>query len=117
MKELTCIVCPNGCELKINENNEVFGNICKRGKDFAIEELICPKRTLTTTCKTIFKDIPVVPVKTDGNIKKELVKEAVKEINKVIIDKPLEIGDIVIQNILNTDINIVICSNVLKEKK
>ena len=117
MKELTCIICPNGCNLIVDDNNVVTGNMCKRGAEFGIEELTNPQRTLTTTCKTAFIDTPVVPVKTDRTIKKELLQEAVKEVNKVIIDKPLKMGDIVIKNILGTDANIVMCSNILKEKK
>ena len=117
MKELTCIICPNGCNLIVDDNNVVTGNMCKRGAEFGIEELTNPQRTLTTTCKTAFIDTPVVPVKTDRTIKKELLQEAIKEVNKVIIDKPLKMGDIVIKNILGTDANIVMCSNILKEKK
>ena len=115
MKELICIICPNGCELKITDNG-ISGNLCKRGEEFANEELTNPKRTLTTTCKTICKDIPLVPVKKDSSIKKELVKDVVKEVNKLIIDKPLKIGDIVIRNVLNTNVNIVLCTNILEGK-
>ena len=33
MKELICIVCPRGCRLTVDENNDyaVTGNSCKRG--------------------------------------------------------------------------------------
>ena len=30
-KELVCIVCPRGCHLTIDENNNVTGNSCPRG--------------------------------------------------------------------------------------
>lgn len=116
MKELICIICPNGCNLIVDDNNVVTGNMCKRGAEFGVEELTNPQRTLTTTCKTTFIDTPVVPVKTDRTIKKELLQETVKEVNKAIIDKPLKTGDIVIKNILGTDANIVMCSSILKEK-
>ena len=117
MKKLTCIICPNGCDLKIDDNNVVSGNLCKRGEEFAIEEIANPKRTVTTTCKTIYQDIPIVPVKTDNTVNKELVKEVVKEVNKVTIDKPFKIGDVVIKNVLNTNVNIILCTNVLEEKQ
>ena len=117
MKEFTCIICPNGCHLSIDDNNVVSGNICKRGEVFALQEINNPQRSVTTTCKTIFKDNPVVPVKTDGTVKKDLVKKVVEEVNKVIIDKPLGIGEIVINNVLNSNVNIIMCSNDMKEGK
>ena len=117
MKELTCIVCPNGCHLIVDDNLNVSGNICNRGKEFALQELSNPQRTITTTCKTKFIDIPVVPVKTDGTINKDLIQDVVKEINKITIEEKLGIGDIVIKNVLNTGVNIVMSSNILKEEK
>ena len=39
MKEMICIVCPRGCHLKVNDNNEVSGNFCPRGAKYAIEEI------------------------------------------------------------------------------
>ena len=54
MKEFTCIVCPRGCTLTVEENNgeyTVSGNSCKRGKDFAVSEMTCPMRTICSeTC-------------------------------------------------------------------
>ncbi|MDO4940716.1 MAG: DUF1667 domain-containing protein [Erysipelotrichaceae bacterium] len=115
MKELTCIICPNGCQLVIDDNLNVTGNMCNRGSEFAKQELSNPQRSVTTTCKTTFKDNPVVPVKTNGTVNKDLVKDIVKEVNKVTIDKHLNIGDVVIKNVLNTDVDIIICTNAIKE--
>lgn len=53
MTELTCIVCPRGCTLRIEERDGRFtvtGNACKRGEQFAMAEMTCPTRTLCTTC-------------------------------------------------------------------
>ena len=115
MKELTCIVCPNGCHLNIDENMNVTGNICKRGEEFAKQELINPQRSVTTTCKTIFADNPVVAVKLDGTVNKNIVKDIVKEINKKTIDSRIGIGEIVIKDILKTGVNVILCTNDLKE--
>ena len=117
MKNITCILCPNGCEINVFEDGSIIGNLCKRGQEFAIEEINDPKRTITTTCKTIYKDVPVVAVKSDKLVKKDLVLKTVNEINKVVIDKPLQIGDVVIENVLDSGTNIIICTNDLKEKK
>ncbi len=53
--ELLCIVCPTGCRLAAvreeDGNISVSGNRCARGKAFAVAELTCPMRTLTTTVR------------------------------------------------------------------
>ena len=56
MTELTCIVCPRGCTLRIEERDGRFtvtGNACKRGEQFATAEMTCPTRTLCTTVRTV----------------------------------------------------------------
>lgn len=115
MKELTCIVCPNGCRLTIDDDLNVTGNICKRGEEFAKQELTNPQRSVTSTCKTSFIDYPVVAVKTDKTVNKDMVKDVIKEINKITIDSRLGIGEIVIKDVLKTGVNVVLCTNDLKE--
>jgi CxxC motif-containing protein len=49
MKEFICIECPKGCHLKIDDELNVTGNTCPRGKKYAINEVTCPKRVITST--------------------------------------------------------------------
>ena len=50
MTELTCIVCPKGCRLNVDEENGflVTGYGCPRGKEYGHKELTAPTRTLTS---------------------------------------------------------------------
>lgn len=107
-KEFICIVCPRGCRITVDDQMNMKGNQCRRGIDYVMTELTAPKRVLTTTVKTIFPDVPRISVKTDRPIPKELIHEAMKVINQSVIDRPMAIGDILIQGILDTDANIVI---------
>ena len=115
MRELVCIICPNSCTLNIDDENNVSGNLCGRGREFALQEVSDPKRIVTTVCRTVFEDHPFVPVKSDGEIPKKLVKDAVREAGRHVIDSRLAIGETVIENILDTGVNIVLCTNELKE--
>lgn len=97
MRELLCIVCPNSCYLCVEEtdgNIEVTGNQCSRGVNFARMEISNPTRTLTTTVRTIFPDIPVLPVRTDGEIPKGKIGEAIAFLNTITIGKALRIGEV-----------------------
>lgn len=112
MIEMVCIICPNGCSIKI-ENDVVKGNRCEKGKVFAIEELKTPRRTLTTTVKTIYEDCPVLPVKINGLIPKEKIFECIKEINKITISKRLKRGDIIIKDMLGMGVDLIVTSSKL----
>lgn len=114
MKELTCILCPNSCTLTIDkssDNWQIGGNLCPRGVKFAIDEMENPKRSITTTVRTKFKDIPRFPVKTQGEIPKEYIFKLMKLLDEIIIDKLLSTGDVIIDDVFNTGINVVAASD------
>lgn len=116
MKErfLTCIVCPKGCQLKVTFDedgkiSEVEGYTCKRGLVYAQDECTHPKRTVTSTVK--LKDGTPVAVKTSGAVPKELVFEVMKQINAIRYDGELKIGDVIIENVCDTGIDVVASAN------
>lgn len=112
MKELTCIVCPRGCRLKVDDNMEVTGNACPRGKMYAINELTNPTRTITSSIRVSNRPYTLVSVKTDKPVPKDKMFDVMKEIDKLSIDAPTRIGQVVLANVLGTDSNIVITKDI-----
>ena len=115
--DMICIVCPMGCKLSVemkDENILVQGNNCKRGEEFAKSEIINPVRTLTTTVKTIFKEMPLLPVRTDGEIPKGKVFDAMKVLNKVVIDYEVNCGDVILENIIGSGCNVIATNSINK---
>ncbi|MBE6601501.1 MAG: DUF1667 domain-containing protein [Ruminococcaceae bacterium] len=114
IRELTCIVCPKGCPLKVELENgaviNVTGHTCPRGKTYAINECTHPMRTITTTVRA--ENGEVVPVKTSTTIPKELMFACMKEVNRATVKLPAKIGDVVIANVLETGADIVVAANV-----
>lgn len=107
-RELICIVCPRGCHLKVDiDGKNVTGNNCKRGFVYGLNEVISPTRVVTSTVKIKGVKGTVLPVKTQDAIPKEKIFEIMKEINKVEVNLPIKIGEIIIKNILDTGVNIV----------
>lgn len=109
--ELVCIVCPIGCRLTVTEledgNYSVEGNTCKRGEVYGIKELTAPTRVLPTTVKIIHSSLRRLPVKTNSAIPKELIFEAMKEINRITVEAPVRVGQVVIANLLGTGVDVV----------
>ena len=113
-RELTCIVCPKGCSLKVelenNEIKEITGFTCPRGKQYAIDECTHPMRTVTSTVRS--DSGKPVPVKTDRTIPKELMFDCMKQLNTAVAVLPVHVGDIIICDLLGTGANVVATANV-----
>ncbi|NCA67533.1 MAG: DUF1667 domain-containing protein [Clostridia bacterium] len=118
--EMTCIVCPNGCLLKVEMKGEeliVEGAKCKRGNDYARAELTAPKRSLTSTVRTVFEDMPVLPVRTAGEIDKGAIFEVMTEINKVTVKHRVRRGEVIIPNVIGSGIDIISTSDMIRGGK
>ena len=115
-KTLTCIICPIGCQLEIELENDkvtnITGNTCKRGAEYAVNECTDPRRVITTTVKTV--DGRIIPVKTHKPIPKDMVFECMKAISRIHpqTNNGFSVGDVIESNILNTGADVVVCANV-----
>lgn len=93
-------------ELQDNTVTSVTGNTCKRGKEYAIQEAVLPMRVFTGNMRAQ-GCIKPFSVKTDGLIPKSLLLECAAELRKHRPELPIQRGDIVLSNILNTGVNII----------
>jgi len=109
MKELICIVCPQGCRLRVDEANDyaVSGARCARGEDYGRRELLSPTRVLTSTLALEGGYIARCPVKTDGAIPKAKMFEAMEQIRSLKVAAPVKTGQVIIENLLGTGVDLV----------
>lgn len=114
MKEFICIVCPRGCHLKVDDNMNVTGNTCPRGKVYALNEITNPTRMITSTVAIESSELKRLPVMTSNPIPKGKIFDVMEEINKVRIKAPVKIGDVIIKNVLGLESDIIATRNILK---
>lgn len=108
--ELVCITCPNGCRLTVTQQDgevSVTGNACPRGIEFARAELTHPMRSLTTTVRTKSAAMPMLPVRTEGEIPRELIPAAMQALRRVTVSAPVRCGDTVVENLLGTGVRVI----------
>ncbi len=119
MTELTCIVCPKGCRLRVDEENgfAVSGNSCPRGAEYGRLELTNPTRTVTSTVRCEGGVHPRCPVKTDRPIPKGLVFQVMAALDTVTLSAPVEVGQVVIEGVCGTDASIVATRNLPQADK
>jgi CxxC motif-containing protein len=114
-RDLTCIVCPKGCQItvELDEGKRVIsvsGHTCKRGEEYANTECTAPRRTITTTVAVAGGG--VVPVKTDETVPKELMLDCMTVINRARVERGTPLGAVVIENILDTGANVITTKSV-----
>jgi CxxC motif-containing protein len=109
--EVTCIVCPLGCpiEVELREGvvSETRGYECTRGKEYALDEVLSPVRTVTTTVRVNGGILPLVPVRTDGPIPKGEIHRVLEELAKLRIDAPVAYHQVILDNLLENDVRVI----------
>ena len=115
-KIFTCIICPNGCEIEVelenNKVNKIEGASCKKGKEYVNQELINPQRNIATSVKVINGDLDIVSVRLNNSIPKDKIFDVMDEVKKIKVSAPVKIGDVIKENILNLNVNLIATKNI-----
>lgn len=117
-KNLTCINCPLGCQItvKLDGGNvvEVSGNTCKKGEDYAVKEVTNPTRIITSS--VIVEGgtglNSQVSVKTENDIPKGKISDVMNALKGVSVKAPVKIGDVILENVADTGVNVVATRNI-----
>jgi CxxC motif-containing protein len=115
MSELThylCIGCPLGCRLEVEEDAdgsivEVRGFSCRKGKTFAEREHHDPRRMVTTTLAVDGGLWSRLPVHTTSEVPKDLVYDVVRSLRAVRVSAPIERGQVIVTDVLDTGADVV----------
>lgn len=107
-----CIGCPLGCRLEVDEDShgdiiEIRGSSCRKGDRYAVQEHTDPRRSVATTVAITGGLWPRLPVKTDGDIPKDLVRAACEELRRIRLRAPVKMGDVVVDDLLETGCAVV----------
>ena len=115
--QFNCTTCPSECLLTVEVERDangamtavrsVTGNSCPRGDTFAHQELTCPIRVLTTTVAVSGGDEALLPVRTAEAIPLALHTQAMALIRGLVVNAPIHMGDIILPNLLDTNIDLV----------
>ena len=115
--QFNCTTCPSECLLTVEverdadgavvEVRSVTGNSCPRGNTFAHKELTCPVRVLTTTVAESGGDEALLPVRTAEAIPLALHAQAMDLIRGLVVDAPIRMGGVVLEDLLHTGIDLI----------
>lgn len=115
-KTLICIGCPVGCLITVDRNADgslaITGNTCKKGEEYARNEMTLPKRSVTSYMKVTGGSAKVVSVKTKEEIPKDKIWDCMEEIKKAVAEAPIKVGDVLLENVAGTGVGIIATCNV-----
>ena len=118
-KEFVCIICPNGCRIKVEYEGTNIKNIkgdeCPKGKDYVKNEITNPLRVFTGSVLVENGDFSLVSVKTPSPIPKKYLKEIGEITRRIKVEAPVTIGQIVASNLLNKNIDLVATRKIKKK--
>ncbi len=110
-REFTCIICPNGCRIKVEyegmDIKNIKGDECPKGKDYVKNEIINPLRVFTGSVLVESGDFSLLSVKTTSLIPKKYLKKIGEITRQLKVEAPVEIGQIVASNLLDNNIDLV----------
>lgn len=116
MKTFTCIICPNGCEIKVQTEGvrivAIEGATCNRGLEYAEQELKNPQRNIATLVKVDNGDIQLVSVRLTNSIPRDKIMDVMNAIKTVRLTAPVALGQIVLKNVLGLNSDVIATKNV-----
>ena len=119
-REFICIICPNGCRIKVEYEGTNIRNIkgdeCPKGKDYIKNEITNPLRVFTGSILVENGDFSLVSVKTSVPIPKKYLRKIGEITRRIKVEAPVEIGQIVAFNLLNENIDLVATRKIEKKK-
>jgi CxxC motif-containing protein len=117
-EKVICTTCPKGCTLEVTRDGETIISIlngCKRGHEYAKQELTDPRRMVASTVRIKGAVHPLMPVYTSAPFPKPRIPVLLKMLRSVEIQAPVAMGQVVLENVLDTGISVKASREMKKE--
>ena len=122
-REFVCILCPNGCRITAEYEGSdskggapvimsVTGNLCPRGSDYVHQELIDPRRTISTSILVEGGELPLASVRLTTPIPKDRIMDAMAEIRRYKVTAPVKAGTVVIHDLFELGSDVIVTKSV-----
>ena len=119
-REFVCIICPNGCRIKVEYEGTNIKNIkgdeCPKGKDYVKNEITNPLRVFTGSVLVKNGDFSLVSVKTSVPIPKKYLKKIGEITRQLKVESPIKIGQTIASNLLGGKVDLIATRKIIGEK-
>lgn len=108
-EKVICVTCPKGCTLWVTRDGQTVLSVqngCKRGHEYAKQELTDPRRMVASSVRLTGGIHPLLPVYTSAPFSKPLIPELLALLRQVEISAPVALDQVILENVLGSGINI-----------
>ena len=115
-ERLTCVLCPIGCQIEADRRGDaldVRGNECPKGLDFAVQEILHPKRNLSASVPLKESGSRMVSVRLSVPVPRDMIFPILAVIAGLRPEAPVRRGRILIADVLNTGADVIATRTVL----
>ena len=114
MRELVCIVCPKGCRLRVDEENDfaVTGNSCPRGREYAVSEMTDPVRTFSVSVRVTSGDRGAVAVRVSAPVNKKFIAPIARLARQMRLQAPVKAGETIATNAAQSGADLIAVASV-----
>jgi CxxC motif-containing protein len=109
MEKVICTTCPKGCTLEVTRDGQTVISVingCKRGHEYAKQELTDPRRMVASSVRINGSMHPLMPVYTSAAFPKPRIPELLKVLRSIEIKAPVKVDQVIVENVLGTGIDI-----------
>jgi len=114
VEPLLCIICPKGCHIAFGPGDEITGFGCRRGYEFALQELRDPSAVLTATVAIEGGIWPRLPCKTTSALPRTKLLEAALALSKLSVKAPAALGEILARDLGGLGVEVVATRSMMK---
>jgi CxxC motif-containing protein len=105
---IQCIGCPVGCGGEVVTEDgavlEMRGFTCDKGQAYAAEEVVAPKRMVTTTVRVKGGRLHYLPVVSEKAVPKEKIFDCVRLLRGVEVTAPIAADEVIVGDALGLGI-------------
>ena len=123
-KTFTCVLCPNSCEVNVEYRladsaageiviERISGNHCPKGRAYAEQELLDPRRTIATSVLVEGGERPLVSVRLTAPIPKDRIMDAMALIRRYKATAPVKAGTVVIRDLFGLGSDVIVTKTVM----
>lgn len=111
MRKMTCIICPKGCSLVVDENEDTYtveGALCPRGEKYAIQEMTDSRRTVQTTVRTTLPGCRRAAVRTSSEVPLNEIFQYMDAIKAVVLTEKKQCGSVIARRLCGNDVDLIL---------
>ena len=117
-RNFICILCPNGCEITAEHSDgkllSCAGNQCDNGRKYIEQELLDPRRTITSSVLVAGGNRPLASVRLTAPIPRDLIFPLMDKIKTICLEAPVLPGTVILENVFGTGSTLITTSRVDK---